>query len=229
MKIRKINFKTKTDNHASIDLTRDGINPYLEYFIYGDFGSGKTSILKLIWECWQANLFHGEKINLSLKKTDHCIVEACFNDNQDFSFGFPSKTATKLILSNKVKHEETISNCILYYPSNREGCIDEKFHEGHVLTNCAIPIADLEDKTISNCCFLIDDICRGLDQSDSISYIREIIKVSKKNNNQIIMTIDQKEMSYLNITDRCHELEASDKANFISIMELSNKINKARK
>lgn len=228
MKITKINFKNTTGNHFKIDLTKDGVNPYLEYFICGDYGSGKTRLLKLIWECWQANLFHGEKSNLSLKKTDHCIVEGCFSDNYEFSFGFPSKTSTKLILNNKVKHEESITNCILYYPSSRESCIDEKFHEGSVITNCAIPIADLEDKTISNCCFLIDDVCRGLDQSDAISYIREIIKVSKKNNNQIIMTIDQREMSYLNISDRFYSLESNEKATFISIMELSTKINKAR-
>lgn len=231
MKINKLNFKNCSGNNTTIDLTRDGINPYSEFFISGDHGSGKTKLLKLIWDCWQANLFHGEKENFLLDKKDHCVIEGSFHDNYSFTIDLPSKTGSKLILSNRVKYEENIANTILYYPSNRDDCIDERFNCGHVTTNCAIPIADLDDSTISNCCFLIDDICRGLDQSDTTAYIREIIKRSKAHNNQVIMTIDTRDADLLNIQDRRFNLDKNSSATFINIMELSNKIkgNKSQK
>lgn len=229
MKINSIRYKDKKGLLQEINLERQDGNCHLEFFISGPAGSGKTKICKEIWDCWQANLFYAEENKIKQFNNYQIEINGSFNDNSPFLISNPPKMSTKMLLSNKVKLDGELKNTILFYPSSRNECADESFNMGQTITGCALPMADLEDASISNCCFIIDDLTYGMDEQESITYIRELIKLGKKNNNQIIMTVNKKVFNIIKDLGKSFYIkEADEEETFDKIRKLCKKINNSR-
>jgi hypothetical protein len=197
MKISKITYKDKKGVTNSISLQRqDGII-YDIFFIYGGPGCGKTNLCKLISDAWQMNMFHGENPVGHGSRHPSIEIEASFNDMQPISFGIPSKLTSKNLIQSKTTMGEKIRNSILYYPWNRHNCIEEKYYQGEIITNACIPLMDLHDSSLQNCSMLIDNAARGMTENETKDYIQEINALSQKNNNQVIMFMDQINSKFL--------------------------------
>lgn len=226
MKISKIEFKNKAGKHISISLTKQDGNPYNEFFIYGSHNCGKTYLSKLISDAWQLNLFHGENGILKSATDKYINIEANFSDLQPIVFGIPSKITSKVAIQAKISIEKTIKNSILYYPAERYSVVDESFFCGEISTNAAIPLADLHDSTIQNCCLVIDNCCRGLNDSESQEYVKMLVSSAQKNNNQIIMFMDIKNASLFASSSRTFRMDEEDN---ISVIDMCiDFINKAK-
>lgn len=229
MKISNINYIDKAGIVQEIKIERQDGNCHLEFFISGPPGSGKTKICKDIWDCWQANLFYAEENKIKDYSKYPLEIKGNFNDNSPFVVSNPPKMSTKMLLNNKIKLDGELKNTILFYPSGRNECADDSFNMGKTITGCALPMADLEDPSISNCCFIIDDLTYGMDEQESISYIREIINLNKKNNNQIIMTVNKKIFNIIKDLGKSFYLESNDEEEtFDKIKKLCKKINNSR-
>jgi hypothetical protein len=162
------------------------------------------------------NLFHGENGILKSTLDRHISVEGNFYDMQPISFGLPSKLTNKIAIQSKISIEKVIKNAILYYPGERHNVVDQDLYFGEIATSAAIPLADLHDSTIQNCCLLIDNCCRGLNESETQEYIKALINSSQKNNNQIIMFMDTKNAGMFASSSRAFCLS---KENHKSIMD----------
>lgn len=229
MKISSIKFKDLNNKIKIIKIENNGQIP-LDFFVYGKHGSGKTKLCNTIWKCWQSNVFHAENSKLINDEIDFCEISGNFHDNSPFSISLPSKMSNKLIINSKSKFDQELKNTILYYPSNRFDCVDSRFSMGSKITSMAMPLADLQDSSISNCCFLIDDAFSGLEEQDIMHYGRELINSAKLNNNQIIMLLDPLSHRHLSIKDKIYEIKNEDyeRSTFDKIIELSNLMKKSR-
>lgn len=224
MKISKIEFKNKTGKNILINLTKQDGNPYNEFFIYGDHNCGKTYLAKLISDAWQMNLFHGENGILKSATDRYINIEANFSDLQPIIFGIPSKLTNKVSIQAKISIEKTIKNSILYYPAERYSVVDDLFFYGEIATNAAIPLADLHDSTIQNCCLVIDNCCRGLSETESQEYVKMLVSSAQKNNNQIIMFMDTKNANLFSSSSRTFRMDEESQNSVIDIcMEFINK------
>lgn len=210
MKISKINFKDKDGKNSTINLSRqDGII-YDIFFIYGPPNSGKTHLCKSISDAWQLNMFHGESaVGMNLNKAD-ISIHGAFNDMQQINFGLPSSMSGKVLIQKKVVIDSSIKNSILYYPWNRHTCVDENKFYGEIVTNASLPLIDLSDNTITNCCLLVDNAARGFTEHETSEYIVEISQLASKNDNQVIMFVD---------TMNCGKIVGSNRS--YSMQELS--------
>lgn len=217
MKISKIEFKNKYGKTILVDLTRPDGNPYNEFFIYGDYNCGKTYLSRMISDAWQMNLFHGENGILKSATDRYINIAGSFSDLQPIDFGFPSKLTNKVSIQSKISIEKTIKNSILYYPAERYNFVDQDFFYGEIVTNAAIPLADLHDSTIQNCCLVIDNCCRGLSESESQEYVKMLIAAAIKNNNQIIMFIDTKNASLFAGSSRSFNMNHDNKSSSIEM------------
>lgn len=216
MKISKINFKDKKGKMHSINMQKQDGSIYDIFFIYGAYGCGKTFLCKLISDAWQMNMFHGENNNYKISKNTNIEIEAFFNDLSPINFGIPSNLGNKNLIKNKVSIDDNIKNSILYYPSNRNSCVEENNFHGEIITNAYIPLADMQDSTIKNCCLIIDNANRGMNEQDTKDYINEINKTSQKHNNQVIMFLDINNCQYLIGNNRTYCIENQEN---ISISE----------
>ena len=207
MKLSKISYKNKNGKMVSIDLQRKDGTIYDIFFIYGPPGCGKTHLCKLISDAWQVNLFHGENPMGSGPMCTEIQLEGSFNDMQPISFGIPSKLTTKNIIRSKVSIENEVKNSILYYPWNRHTCVDSNNCYGEILTNAYLPLADMQDNSIQNCCLVIDNATRGFAEKDVKEYIQELHQVAQKHNNQVIMFLDSNNCGYLSGNNRSFSME----------------------
>jgi hypothetical protein len=204
MKISKITYKNKEGKTCAVNLSRnDGIT-YDVFFIYGPPGSGKSYLCKLISDAWQLNMFHGEsKLGASIKGSD-INIEGSFSDLHPIVFGIPSKLSNKNLIASRVQIDQRIKNSILYYPWNRHTCTDETIFAGETITNAYMPMADLSDDTIQNCCLIIDNAARGMNEQESAEYIKILNELCQKNKNQIILFMDSINCGSVANSNRSH-------------------------
>jgi hypothetical protein len=130
----------------------------------------------------------------------------------------------KVSIQAKISIEKTIKNSILYYPAERYSVVDDLFFYGEIATNAAIPLADLHDSTIQNCCLVIDNCCRGLSETESQEYVKMLVSSAQKNNNQIIMFMDTKNANLFSSSSRTFRMDEENQNSVIDIcMEFINK------
>ena len=190
MKISKITYKNKDNKTCTINLARNDGIIYDVFFIYGPPGSGKSHLCKLLSDAWQLNMFHGEsRIGTGIKNSE-INIEGSFSDLHPIVFGIPSKLSNKNLIASRAQIDQRVKNSVLYYPWNRHTCTDESIFAGETITNAYIPIADLSDDTIQNCCLIIDNAARGMTEQEASEYIKILNDLCIKNKNQIILFMD---------------------------------------